>query len=507
MKTSILQRRPAGRIKIALHVCLLFAIWFGVTMPGWSQVVIRRGSPNMPPGAMMPDGGPTPPPSSSDSGPKDPGGGPWMPSESLTPEVTGTNASGSKTNASDGIQLSFQGANVDMVVQWLAQNTGKTVIKHPRVQCQLTITSSKKMSLREAVNTVYRALALEGFSAVELRDSILIVPAGEEPKMSPEVVSGSLTNIPAGRQRLVKVFPLRHIQAADLKDRIRTALTDKATVDVDERANQLVITDYNDNLRVAGELIDALDNERPEDVSVRVIPLKHIAADQLAKEMGPLYQKFGGKGGAKATIDVASDDRSNSLIVLSSLADFTAIETLVAMLDTEDAQEKTTQTFMLKNADAQDVAKQLQDLNQNQNSSGARYAYYYSMPSETAPKKSSVVADRRRNAVIVQAPPAQMDSIAKMINELDEPVSDDSLAPVIYPLKFASATDIEDVLNELFLKKTQQRSFGITFTTILAATTAPRITTWAGFTARSASPASRIPTPSSSRPTRRKISR
>ena len=204
-----------------------------------------------------------------------------------------------------------------------------------------------------------------------------------------------------------------------MKDRIRTALSDKATVDVDERANQIIITDYNDNLRVAGELIEALDNERPEDVSVRVIPLKHIAADQLAKEMAPLYQKYGGKGGAKATIDVASDDRSNSLIVLSSLADFNAIEKLVAMLDTEDAQEKATQTFILKNADAQDVAKQLQDLNQNQTpSSGRVTAIFIRRPSEAPPKKLSVVADRRRNAVIVQAPPAQMDGIAKMIEEL-----------------------------------------------------------------------------------------
>jgi general secretion pathway protein D len=71
----------------------------------------------------------------------------------------------------------------------------------------------------------------------------------------------------------------------------------------------------------------------------------------------------------------------------------------------------------------------------------------------------TVVADRRRNAVIVQAPPAQMDSIEKMINELDAPVSDDSLAPKIYPMKYASAMDIEDVLNELFLKKQVQRSY------------------------------------------------
>ena len=39
--------------------------------------------------------------------------------------------------------------------------------------------------------------------------------------------------------------------------------------------------------------------------------------------------------------------------------------------------------------------------------------------------------------------------------QLDAPISDDSLAPRIYQLKYVSAVDIEDVLNELFLKKRQ----------------------------------------------------
>jgi general secretion pathway protein D len=52
-----------------------------------------------------------------------------------------------------------------------------------------------------------------------------------------------------------------------------------------------------------------------------------------------------------------------------------------------------------------------------------------------------------------------MPSLAKMIDELDAPISDGSLSPKIYPLKYVSAADMEDVLNELFLKKTQQRSY------------------------------------------------
>jgi type II secretion system protein D len=308
--------------------------------------------------------------------------GPWIPSAPLASGISTNQASG--TNAPAGIQLSFQGANIDMIVQWLSETTGKSVLKHPQVQCQLTITSSKKVTQREAINLVYRALALEGYTAMEFSDSIMIVPQDKEPRMSPELLGSSQTNVPEGRQRLVKVFPLKHIHAADLKDRISTSLSDKATVYVEEQSNQIIITDYNDNIRAVGELI--------------------------------------------------------------------------AALDTEDAQGKNMRTFTLKNADAQDVAKQLQDLNQEQ-SVNARYIMNYTASSDKSSQKTTVVADRRRNAIIVQAAPAQMDAIETMIAELDAPVTDDSLAPRIYPMKYASATDIEDVLNELFLKKQPQRNY------------------------------------------------
>ena len=116
--------------------------------------------------------------------------------------------------------------------------------------------------------------------------------------------------------------------------------------------------------------------------------------------------------------------------------------------------------FPLKNAEAGDVAKQLQDLYQDQDSN-SRFPYYY-FPQPSQPKNSkkmNVVADRRRNTVIVQAPPAIMENIEKMITTLDEPAGEENLAPRIYALKYVSAGDIEDILNELFLKKQQARSY------------------------------------------------
>lgn len=494
------------------------------------------------------------------------------------------------TPPTDEVSLSFQGANIDMIVQWLAKTTGKSVVKHPRVQCQLNIVSSKKITQREAVNLVYRALALEGFTAIESSKSIMIVPEGQEPKMSPLIVDAANGEIPEGRQKLLKIFQLKNTSASEVRDRVRAVLSDKATVEVNDAANQMMVTDYNENLRLLSELIkeldvtpvtdnvmeifplkylqaeemanllgmilnaqpakpsaarppsspppspppspmpgglsrrlppgveisggpsgpppssspppssapsssssgstgstslirfwpdrtsnrlivtapkgrlpeikrliDLLDTEKSEDVAVRVITLKNVSAEDLVKEVAPLYQKIKNKSD-KDVIEISANTRSNSLIILSSEANFKAIEKLVSALDTEEAQEKVMQSFALRNADAEDVAKQLQELNQDESS---RYPYYYFYGSSQSKntKKFSVVADRRRNTVIVQAPPNAMEGIANMVKSLDEPVADSNLAPKIIHLKYVSATDIEDVLNELFLKKTQQRSY------------------------------------------------
>jgi len=569
MNTSQILQVNSGFSAAANRLCLALLLPWSAPVSLFAQ--------DAPPPAARPDAAKTNASNASNTNAATAGAAVVLGSPPASAIDPSTSSSETRTNASpDEIQVSFQGANVDMIVQWLAQTTGKSVVKHPRVQCQLTIVSSKKVSPREAINLIYRALALEGFTAVESSNAILVVPEGQEPKMSPVLLGVAQGEIPEGRQRLVKLFPLTHVQAADLRERIRGALSDKGTVETDDRANQLIVTDYNENLRLLAELIkdldvsssyltvetypikygDAdevgnllnlilnsqsggsssparpkpssgpspsggpvppggpmpsagppppsgdsapsgggaaatagsqvriwpdksanrliiaapkskvpeiqrllaiLDTDKPQDVSVRLIPLKNISATELVKALGPLYQKMTSRS-PKDAVEVSADEQSNSLIVLSSEANFKIVENLATSLDTEDAQEKITKTFPLKNADAQDVAKQLQELNQEQ-TSYSRYVYYFSAPSGKTTRKMSVVADRRRNALIIQAPPAQMDNIARIIEELDEAISDESLAPKIYALKYVSAVDIEDVLNELFLKKQPQRPY------------------------------------------------
>src|SRR5580700_9541714 len=192
MKTNTCNNKAFSRAMALL--CLVAAL---IVFLSPTRALAQRPPRNvsLPPGVSFggpPDSGNSSS-SSSDSSGKDTG--PWIPSAPLSAGTSTNGASGSDTNL---IELSFQGANIDMVIQWLSQTTGKSVLIHPQVQCQLTITSSKKVTPREAINLVYRALALEGYSAIEFSDSILIVPQDKEPRMSPQLLGNAQTNVPEG---------------------------------------------------------------------------------------------------------------------------------------------------------------------------------------------------------------------------------------------------------------------------------------------------------------------
>jgi general secretion pathway protein D len=500
-----------------------------------------------------------------------------IPPSSISSNAPPSAAAGTNTVATTGepekkpdevadVQVTFKMAQIDQIIEWLAKQTGKSVIKHPTARSQLTIVSSKKVTQREAINLVYRALGVEGFSAIEDDQSILIVPAGKEPKLSPTIIGADQDTIPDGRQQIVKILELKHANAAEIKDRCRSVLSETAQVEADPRGNKLIVTDYTENIRLLiellpsfdretegdsivhifplkhleadevsqllglilnqdkstspsssssssrssrsyssssssrsrspsnssgpasasasvgedlkfwpdrssnrliaslpkarlkeiTELIEMLDTEKPQDVGVRVLTLEHVDASELVDEIAPLYRKLGGQS-LKETVEITANERSNSLIILSSESNYENIEKFIRQLDTEDAAEQIMETIPLTNADSEEVALQLKELTDG-NKTTSRYTYYFSSPSKSS-KKMNIVSDRRRNSVIVQASPAELISVKKMIQVLDEPVGEDALAPKIFQLQYVSAVDIEDVLNELFLKKEKQRSY------------------------------------------------
>ncbi len=433
----------------------------------------------------------------------------------------------------DEVHLSFEGASIDVIVKWLAEMTGKSIVKHKEVDVKLNVLSSNGIPKAEAIQLVYGALALEGFVAIENRNVIVIVPEKLASKAGTEILTAS-DGAPIGRQIVMQVFELRNAQAEKVKKALTALVSKEGKLEVDERANKVIIQDYGDNVRLVSELvreldiptqsdtitevfplqfmeaesvaqilsqvfgqkgaapknarnrkrkgkaatpatdnitilpdntsnrvvvsapavkmgeirqlIETLDARKPRDVGVRVVPLTHVNAQELVREVRRLYSRMQGKS-LKERIEIAANTRSNTLIVLSSEQNYREIVSLVENLDTEDAEQRATRTFSLKHADAEDLALQLEEL------------YDDGLPSwrRREAVKILFVPNRRRNEIIAIGSPATLDRVSEMIEILDEPVSDEDLAPRIFPIKYSDAAGIKKVLDELFIKKSNDR--------------------------------------------------
>lgn len=447
----------------------------------------------------------------------------------------------------DLIQLSFEGVDVGFLVKWLAEFTGKSIVKHKEVQCQLTILSPERLPRAEALRLVYRALELEGFSVVETDTVLMILPVAKARELRPEIVNGQ--DELRGSRIVVKLVQLEHVTPDSIQSRLKAVLSGGAKVDIDAEAGTILITDTADNVALADELIEqldqdnssasstevvplehakaeqlvpileavfarnagaapqqkpnpkqpkppqapaggikikfiadtvsnrivitapptrmdeikdliqTLDQEKPADVRVRVIDLEHVDAAELVREISPMYQKLRGQA-FKDSIEISAHSRSNKLIVLSGSSNFEAIEKLVQSLDVPHGKNQEMRTVVLEHADAEEITEHMTQLFEDSDTGRDSYYYYrYAYDSDSAKDKVRFVADRRRNAVIIIGPKGTLDQVEEMVKALDDPVQTSSLIPRIFRLQYVSAFDVEELLDELFQKKTRERSY------------------------------------------------
>ena len=71
------------------------------------------------------------------------------------------------------IGFSFQDADVDQILRFLAEVSGKTVYKDPSVSGTFTIRNQSRIKVSEAIKIFQDALSLRGFALVEDRKSVV----------------------------------------------------------------------------------------------------------------------------------------------------------------------------------------------------------------------------------------------------------------------------------------------------------------------------------------------
>lgn len=404
------------------------------------------------------------------------------------------------------ISMSFDQADIDHVLKFMAEQSGKTIVKEPTVQTKVTIVSTAKITVADAFRILSALLAVKGYALIE-DDTIIRVVPQKNALTEPMEVRTQEGAAKRADQYVTQIVQIEHIDAKQLQDDLKPLIPDdQGYLIANGDTNTLVIIAPAATVSRTLEVIKALDTDRTEVTQVDVIPLEFADAGELATELNELFRqespmaglppdvrrrieeamrRGGGEGGASAGIPqrglldvrgevkIVAETRTNALIVSASEANLQAIKDIVAKVDVDLRPEVEAKILPLQFADATTLADQINQLYEESSQFSRRggsvfssmFRPYYSSygrsssgTGATGLAANRVVPDVRTNSLIVTADEENMPQILALVKDLDVPSEIEEIVKPI-PLENAVADEVAETINNLIQGQIRGRGF------------------------------------------------
>lgn len=215
--------------------------------------------------------------------------------------------------ATDGITLNFQNTDIDLVLKFLSDVTGRIFIKSDLIHGFITLSAPGRVSPAEALDILENVLEVKGFTLVPGPGKMIrILSQAEAAQTDLDVGYGSKdVGGSGGDHMMTQVVPLRFVAVADIKAELSPLLSKAGSLITDERTNSIIITDMASNIRRLLKMIDGLDVRTPQVlIEALVMEVSLTRETKLGIEWGDTDGFHGGAHGFTGSVsqgfDVAS---------------------------------------------------------------------------------------------------------------------------------------------------------------------------------------------------------
>lgn len=322
----------------------------------------------------------------------------------------------------------LQDADIMSVITEVSQETGKNFVVDPRVSGKISLISSKPLRQAEVYQVFLSVLGVLGYSAIPSGNVIKIVPNMESGEQATTVATKHLPG--KGDEVVVRVIPLENVSASQLIPVLRPLLPQWSNISAYTPGNVIILLGRASNLNRINSIIEDVDKASTS--GIQMIPLHRASAPQVATILNNL-QQAARAAGESASVSIAVDERSNSILLGGPKAMRLRFRVLISQLDgSSQAPSGNTEVVYLRYLEAKTFAPLLSKIAANilGKSSGSQYD---SSSSTTASGSSSatttvkdsssnsanIQAEPSTNAVIITAQPALMQALKAVITKLD----------------------------------------------------------------------------------------
>lgn len=304
------------------------------------------------------------------------------------------------------------------------------------------------------------AVAYKIAISVDARTNTIIVTGRDEQLQLAEMIVSELDRPATALKFPLRMLELEHTDATrigqiitELFDQRKEALEatganraalerERVFLSVDIRSNSLIISASEENYAEVVAITEQLDT-KPAKLfdQIRMVPCERMAASDLKTKIDELWERKASLRREEELLEdlpvVVADERSNTLIIASSVEDFEDIETLVATLEKLPLIDDI-RLFALRYADAKVLSETLDELFQGL----AGQSESFEAP--------TVLPDPRSNSLVVAGSRDSMERVADVVSRLDVEAGPLTAVFKVYPLAHGSSSRLAPRMQELF---------------------------------------------------------
>jgi len=332
-------------------------------------------------------------------------------------------ATSAEPAAAEQLSLDFKDVELVDLIKTISEMTGRNFVYDEQVRGKVTVISPKSMTKEEAYQLFLTVLNVKGFT---------LVPSGKVNKIVP-VQNAKLNNLPVtdaeGENYVTRLLTLKYADAQSLATTVLSPLIPKTSnLTVYEPTNTLILTDSAANIERLVEIIAKLDLPAALD-RLEIFELENASAEEIAKMINSLLVKQNSPRNRSRKVATAQDKpgqviaypRTNTLLVIASDDEITLIRNLIETLDVAGEQDRSNiNVYYLKNADAEDLAKTLNEIMTGKKTAAATARQPGGAVVPNQPSGPLVItSDKPTNSLLISAEPDEFAQIKQVIEKLD----------------------------------------------------------------------------------------
>lgn len=302
--------------------------------------------------------------------------------------------------------VNFKDTDIQEVIKFMADATGKTIIIDPKVRGPVKVISNKPLNAGELYNLFLSVLDVHGFTAIESGGIVRIVP-NRDARSLPVPNESTVTKVDDAY--ITQVIQLKNISAAKVLPTLRPLVPQYGHISAYDASNALIITDTRANIIRLNELISKIDQAAV--IGMDLIELRYAQAADVVSIITTLEKPDPNRGATTAPVVVVADKRINGIIVSGDDLQRQRVKMLIDSMDRPQTKNSNMRVIYLKYAKAEEVAKVL---------TGMVQSLAQAQPAEGAPPATAGVQfDADTNAVLLTAEPDTMESLLTVVDSLD----------------------------------------------------------------------------------------